>query len=249
MSKLVDKLNQVGRSSAQSLGFRRGVAAADKSMLLIAAVSLDDTSSMVGIDDAIVDSVVGCASNLKEDCQQNVAQLAGDLPWGLWLENYTDEELNQLVGGNVDSLIFDPAGTTASLLQQEGIGKVMQVDLGERGEVLAAIKNMSVDAVLIDIEGKEQVSVHQLMHCERLVNLALRPLMVTTAAELTEGSIRGLWESGVSGVVVRGNGKDLKRKLVSMRGIIKNLPATRERKIGKGQASLPRSEQEDNESR
>ena len=220
MSKLVEKLRRISEGTTPSLGFRAS-APSRQSMLLIAALSLGEVGS---VKEVVADALAVCAEEPKGEAEilRQVAETAGSLPWGIWAKGVTKGEIGQLVEAGGDFLIFE-ATATATLLQEERIGKVLEIDPLLEDSLIRTIGQMPVDVVLIDHEGEEALTVSHLMRCQRLAGLTGKPLLVTASLELLEEEIQSLRGVGVDGIIVKAR-KEGMDKLAKLHQIMKSLP-------------------------
>jgi hypothetical protein len=230
MSKLVKKLRQINESAAQPLGFKRTSILPSQQMLLVMALPQKD--SLAWINKAEVDAILIHSQDLEQGVQtlRQVANSIGDIPCGLWPEAMTEEGMKQLKEAGGDFLIFEASTAPAILLQEAELGKVLKVDLPQDEGLIAAIDQLPIEVVLLEIKGEGGVlTISDLMHCQWLADLVDKPILVATQQELTDKEIRSLWEAGVDGVVVEMKEKQLQERLTRLSQAIKALPPRRKR--------------------
>lgn len=242
MSKLIEKLEQASRGAAQAMGFKTASAPSSQSMVLIAALPMNDLHRGAEIVESQVDALVAYVENPETESLGQIARVAGDVPWGLWLEQVTVEGIKQLEEAGGDFLIFEPANAPAALLQENKVGKVLKVDPVQQDSLLSAVGELAVDAVLIDVAKEGQgPTVSHLMYCQWIASVISKPLLMAVPSDLAEGDLQALWEAGANGVVVKVE-EEPKKRLLDLQQMIKTLPSRTKKQRRQGVALLPRLE-------
>lgn len=232
MSKLVEKLRQASQGSPQPLGFRGASSTATQqgsAMMLIVALAEGDAGAAPD-DKASVDAV------LLAKAESQVVDGLGESPWGVSLDKGTQEELTQLKDMGCDFLVFEPATAPSSVLGEEDLGKVMEIEPDTADGMLRAIDKLPIDAVLVG--GDPTLSVHRLMVCQRLANLVHKPLIARVPLDVSKEALKEIRETGVTGLVVHLSARD-KKGLSRLRETIDSLPAMRKRRKDKVEPVLP----------
>lgn len=232
MSKLLDKLRQVSRGSVQPLGFR-AAASTSKSppMVLIAVLYPGDAPAAAAVKKS-ADAVLFKGAQSREKL---VASM-GEVPWGASLDEATEKELSQLKGKGCDFLVFDAAKAPLTLLREEEVGKIVEIDPSLADGLVRAIEQLPIDAVLIG--GEPSLSVHRLMVCQHVANLVRKPLVALAPLDMSKEDLEELREAGMAGVVVNVEA-DAKEGLSRLRQIIDALPPSRRGRREKADALLP----------
>ena len=241
MSKLIEKLEQASRGAGQTMGFKAAAAASGPSMVLVAALPAKDTGGAEDFAGSQVDALVAYAKKSKHESLEQIARVAGDAPWGVWLDKVTMEGVKQLEEAGGDFVIFEPDHAPAALLQANEIGKVLKVDLAEQDRTLRAVEELAVDAVLIDIAEEDKgPTVSHIMYCRWISGVMSKPLLVAVQPDIAEGDLQALWEGGANGVVVDLKEEQARSRLPDLQQAIKALPARSKRERKQGAALLPR---------
>jgi len=231
MSKLLDKLNQASRGAAQPLGFK---AATSKSksqpMVLIACLPKGTTRAMAAAKESADAVLLKGAQSLEK----LVASL-GEATWGAALEEYTEEQITMLKEKGCDFLVFDAAKAPPTLLREEEVGKIVEIDPTIADGLVRAIEQLPIDAVLIG--GEPSLSVHRLMVCQHVANLVRKPLVASAPLDMSKEDLEALREAGMAGVVVNAE-EDAKEGLSRLRQTIDGLPPFK-RMREKAEALLP----------
>jgi len=211
-------------------------------MLLVAVLPQSGIDKAAEITGSGVDAIVMRIADPQRDIQDlpKIASALGEIPLGVWPKSVNKDGIEQLVRAKCDFIILDPATTSAAVLEQEEMGKVIGVDSSLDDSLVKAIEPLPLDAALIEQEGN-LLSVYDLMHYRRIVDLVTKPILLMTHPELKDSDLRILSEIGVKGVVVEGWSKE---KLVWLHQEIKTLPPVLKRRGERREAVLPRLEQE-----
>jgi len=243
MSRLIDKLNQVSRVVPQSMGFRKAQPVSEKPKILLIAFLAG--ASVGGLADYVVGADAGLlhipklssgAKTLGE-----MSQAVPDIPWGGWLKNIDKGGIKQMAKAGCDFVVFPAANTPLALLQNDEIGKILEVESSLSEGLLRAVNELPIDAVLIAGEQGEGyfLTWHHLMLFQRFADLLTKPLLASIPPNVTASELQALWEAGVDGVVIEvGAGQPVER-LKELRQVIDKLVFPLQRKRGKAEALLP----------
>lgn len=202
MSKFIDKLNQASQAAPQSLGFKVAPSAASKPrMLLVASLNGAHNENlaehMAGADAGLL--VISKLSSGLRDLK-SVSQAVSDIPWGGWLRNTGG--IASAAKLDCDFLVFPAVTTSLAAIQNEEVGKILEVEPSLDEGMLKAVNELPVDAVLIAGENKESLTWHHLMLFQRFANLLTKPLLASIPSKVTAAELQAIWETGVNGVVV-----------------------------------------------
>lgn len=223
MGKLLEKLRQVSRGSAQPLGFKTTASASkNPPMVLIACLAGGPARAAAGVKES-ADAVLLKGGQSREKL---VASL-GEFPWGASLEQATEEELTQLKGEGCDFLVFDAAKAPPAVLLEEEMGKIVEIDPSLADGLIRAIDQLPIDAVLIG--GEPSLSVHRLMLCQHVANLMHKPLIALAPLDVSKEDLEVLRDVGMAGVAVTVE-EEAKEELLRLRQTIDALPPSRRRR-------------------
>jgi hypothetical protein len=206
MSKFIDKLKRVSQAGLQPMGFRAAPAVPPKpGMLLVATlaqVDIDRLAVLMAGADAGLLPIAKLSSGAKT--LKQISQAVSDIPWGGWLKEIGSEGIGQMVEAGCDFVVFPAANTSLAILQDEKLGKVLEVEPGLDPGLLKVIDDLPVDAVLITAEEEEHfLTWHHLMLFRRCADLLTKPLLVSVPPDVGASELQALWEAGVGGVVVK----------------------------------------------
>jgi hypothetical protein len=183
--------------------------------------------------------------NLEKDSKTlaKMNRAKAEVPWGVFLEKVSREDVGQLIELGCDFVVFDPARTPAAVLMEEKIGKVLRIDASLPESLAKAINRLQVDAVLLNPAGEEGTAftVHQLMVLERLTGNTGKYVLMTMPPGLSASDIEILWGLGARGVVVDMTLEQPEQRLSQVKEAIQQLPTTRKKSKEKFRATLPAS--------
>jgi len=175
---------------------------------------------------------------------EEIAQSLPDTPWGVWLGDIGEKELGNLAKAGGDFMVFSSASKVIASPEDNKIGKILQVESSLNKDLLKAVNDLPVDAVLVVGESKGQLTWHQLMLIQRLSNLLTKPLLASVQPNIAASELRFLWEAGADGVVVEVSTGQSAEKLKKLRQTIDSLGSLPPRKQGKTSALLPHIDKE-----
>jgi hypothetical protein len=141
-----------------------------------------------------------------------------------------------------DFVVFPAASTSLTILQDEKLGKVLEVEPSLDGGLLKAVDDLPVDAVLIAGEQEKGyfLTWHHFMLFRRCANLLSKPLLVSAPPDVAARELQALWGVGVSGVVVDVGSEQPKGGLAELRRVIDNLTFPSPARRRKAEPLLPR---------
>ena len=223
MSKFVDKLQSLSKSSTTPIGFRSSASESKSSaMLLIAGLSGTQVKEAKIVADVNADAwlILNQAPRIK--IVRQMVEAAGDVPLGVFVRGMGDEEINELEGSGCDFVVFDIKAAT-TVLQKEGMGRFLMIEPSLDQGFARAINSLAVDGVFISSGGGDSfVAVEHLLVCRRFVELLEKPVMTTLPSLVTKAELTNLWQAGVDGVVA--SSTQSVEALADLRKMIGDLP-------------------------
>ena len=243
MSRFIDKLNQVSRVVPQSMGFMKAQPVSEKPKILLiaslAGAGVGGLADYVAGADAGLLRIPKLSSGAKT--LKKMSQAAPDIPWGGWLRNIDQNGIKQMAKAGCDFVVFPAANTPLALLQNDEIGKILEVEPSLSEGLLRAFDELSIHAVLIAGEQGEShfLTWHHLMLFQRFADLLTKHLLASIPSNVTANELQALWEAGVDGVVIEvGAGQPVER-LKELRQTIDKLVFPSQRKRKKAEVLLP----------
>jgi hypothetical protein len=192
MSKFIDKLSLASQGGPKPMGFR-AVGVPPKPRLLVVAHIAGTGAKASGADALLLSVPKTGAKSLPKATQ--------DIPWGGWLREVGKEGVRKIAEAGADFVVFPAASASLAVLQEEKLGKILEVEPGLDSGLLKAIDDLPVDAVLIAGE-KPSLTWQHLMLFRRAANILTKPLLAAVSPDVAASELQALWEAGVSGLVV-----------------------------------------------
>jgi len=241
MSQLIDKLNQITQPVPQPMGFRMGQPVSPKpKMLLIASLNQINLNSLADYVAGADGGLLPISQSSEAKALQEVPQAIPDIPWGGWLKDSGQAEIDQVVKAGCDFVVFPAAKTSLAILQNDKVGKILEVEASLSEGLLRTIDELPVDAVLTAGEqGEGFITWRHLMLFQHFVNLVTKPLLVFIPSNVTPIELLALWEVGVDGVIVEIKVGQPVGRVSELRQAIDKLAFPPQRKRGKAEALLP----------
>ncbi len=201
MSKLVDKLQSLSKSSTTPIGFRPSVSEPKSSaMLLIVGLSGTQVKEAKIVADANADAGLIMSEGPSAKTVKQMVEAMGDVPLGVSVKDMSQERINELVSTRCDFVVFD-IKVPAAVLHKEGIGKFLMIEPSLDPGFVKAINRLGVDGVVISSRSGEFIAVEHLLICRRLVELLEKPVIMSLPSLATKAELASLWQAGVDGVV------------------------------------------------
>ena len=241
MSRFIDKLKQASLAVPQPIGFKAVLPASSRPrMLLVASLAEANVESladyMAGADAGLL-PISKLSSGVRTF--QKMSQVVPAIPWGGWLRNIGSRGIEQMAKVGCDFVVFPAVTTPLAIVQNEEVGKILEVEASLSEGLLKAVDELPVDAVLIGGEKKEGLTWHHLMLFQRFADLLTKPLLVAIPSNVTASELQVLWETGVDGVVIEVGIEPSANRLKELRQAIDKL-AFPVRSQKKTEALLPR---------
>ncbi len=240
MSEFMKKLEDISRGKSRAIGFGAVSKSKAPSIMLIACLtSLDETPPQIAIS-CKVDALL---YDIRDGAGQayTIAKLAGNdskIPWGVRLQKANVEGINRLAEAGCDFVVLDYE-SLAQVLQEEKMGKVLEIDISLQDGLLRAVGQLSVDAFLIT-EDKHPgpLTINQLINYNRVTGFAGKYSLASLPREIPD--LVALRDSGIKGVVMELSGKDIESRIKEVQEFIQKLPSVKnKRPKGEEFALLP----------
>jgi hypothetical protein len=202
MSKFVDKLQSLSKSSTTPIGFHPSASESKSpAMLLIAGLSGTKVNEDKTVADVNTDAGLILSEGPSVKVVKQMVEAAGDIPLGVFVKGMSEKEINELASLGCDFIVFDiriPAAT----LHKEEVGKFLIIEPSLDQGFVRAINNLEVDGVFINSRDEDSfVAVEHLLVCRRFVELLEKPVIMTLPTLVTKAELTSLWQVGVDGVV------------------------------------------------
>ncbi len=202
MSKFVDKLQSLSKSSTTPIGFHPSVAELKSpAMLLIAGLSETQVKEAKIVADVNADAGLILSEGPSAKIVKQVVEAVGNVPLGVFVKGMSEEKINELASVGCDFVVFD-IKIAAAVLSKKEIGKFLMIEPSLDQGLVRAINSLEVDGVFISSRGGDSfVAVEHLLVCRRFVELLEKPVIMALPSLVTKAELTSLWQAGVDGVV------------------------------------------------
>ena len=202
MSKFVDKLQSLSKSSTTPIGFHPSASALKSpAMLLIAGLSGTHVKKAKIAADVNTDAGLILSEGPSARIIKQIFEAVGDVPLGVFVKGMSEEKIGELASLGCDFVVFD-IKAAAAVLHKEEIGKFLMIEPSLDQGFARAINSLEVDGVFISSRsGDSFVAVEHLLVCRRFVELLEKPVIMALPSVVTKAELTGLWQAGIDGVV------------------------------------------------
>jgi hypothetical protein len=223
MSKFVDKLQSLSKSSTMPLGFHPSVSELKSpAMLLIAGLSGTQVKEAKIMADVNADAGLILSEGPSAKIVKQMVEAVGDVPLGVSVKGMSEEKINELTNVGCDFVVFD-IKIPATVLHKEGVGKFLMIEPSLDQGLVRAINSLEVDGVLISSRGGDSfLAVEHMLVCRRFVELLEKPVIMALPSLVTKAVLTNLWQAGVDGVVAPPT--QSVEALVELEKVIRDLP-------------------------
>jgi len=252
MSKFVNKLQSLSKSSNTPIGFHPSASESKgPAMLLIAGLSGTKVNEAKIVADVNADAGLILSEGPSARIIRQMVEAVGDIPLGVFVKGMSEEKINEFASLGCDFLVFD-IRIPAAVLHKEEIGKFLMIEPSLDQGFVRAINSLEVDGVFINgRDGDPFVAVEHLLICQRFVELLEKPVIMTLPSLVTKAELTSLWQAGVDGIVVPST--QSVEALTELKKMIDGLPRGARGRRAKADVKLPNygglvaSEEEDDE--
>ena len=202
MSKFVDKLQSLSKSSTTPIGFHpSGAELKSPAMLLIAGLSETQVKEAKIVADVNADAGLILSEGPSAKIVKQVVEAVGNVPLGVFVKGMSEEKINELASVGCDFVVFD-IKIAAAVLSKKEVGKFLMIEPSLDQGLVRAINSLEVDGVFINSrDGDSFVAVEHLLVCRRFVELLEKPVIMALPSLVTKAELTSLWQVGVDGVV------------------------------------------------
>jgi len=238
MSKFVDRLRSLSKSSATPIGFRPSVSElTSPAMLLIVGLSGTQVKEAKIVAEANADAALIIGEDTSIKTVKQMVEAMGDVPLGVCLKDMSEEQINELVSTGCDFAVFD-IKVPATVLHKEGLGKFLMIEPSLDPGFVKAINSLEIDGVVISSGDRRPfVAVEDLLVCRRFVEVLEKPVMIALPSSLGKAELTVLWQTGVDGVVTPSTQPE--QALVELKRMIGELPRGTRGRCTKVDVMLP----------
>jgi len=201
MSKFVDKLQELSKSSTSPIGFHADVSQIrSPAMLLIVGLSGAPVKEAKIVTDVNADAGFILSEGTSAQVVRQLIEAAGNVPVGVFVKGMNEKETTELASLGCDFVVFDIKGA-AGVLSKKEAGRFLMIEPSLDQGLVRAINSLEVDGVFVNGSGDAFVAVEHLLVCRRFVELLDKPIVMMLPSLATKEELTGLWQVGVDGVV------------------------------------------------
>jgi len=238
MSKFVDKLQSLSKSSTTPIGFHPSASESKSpAMLLIAGLPGTHVKEAKTVADVNIDAGLISSEGPSARIVKQMVEAVGDIPLGVFVKGMSEEKINELASLGCDFMVFD-IRIPAAILHKEEAGKFLMIEPSLDQGFARAINSLEVDGVFISSRGEDSfVTVEHLLVCRRFVELLEKPVIMTLPTLVTKAELTSLWQVGVDGVVAPST--QSAEALIDIKKMIGDLPGGVRGRRAKADVKLP----------
>jgi hypothetical protein len=241
MSRFIERLTKLYKIEPQPMGFGTNRPAFTKPRLPLAVIlspkNLEKNLENLGEVDGVLVRVAA-----EEDFKviEKACENQGNPPAGGLVSSSEKTTLKALKKGSCDFMAV-PADSQTSPLEDEKMGRLVQLDSALSEALLRTVSDLPVDAAIFAEEiGADGLTLSNLMAVRRLVLLISKPILLIVPLSLSQGELQALWNTGISGIVVDLPDAASIKKLGELRKILEKLASPSLHKKDKMSVFLPR---------
>jgi hypothetical protein len=237
MSKFVDKLQSLSRSSTTPIGFHSFVTELKiPPMLLVAELSGTQLKEAKTVADGNADAGLVLGGSTGAQVVRQIVDAIGNVPLGVFVRNMNEKEIDGLAGSGCDFVVFDIKGA-AGIVSKKVVGRFLMIEPSLDQGLVRAVNSLDVDGVLVGKGMDSFLAVEHLLVCRRLVELLEKPVIMTLPSLATKEELASLWQVGVDGVVVPSGQPS--EALAGLKRMIGDLPRGSRGRRAKANVKLP----------
>ncbi len=224
MSKLTRKLEKLGEDPSLPIGFSTSKTSDQKSayLMLIKQIDLKDLNGKSSLSKNRIDALIVSVNSHKSSYLTRISELAGDHIWGVKSNSVNSNDLDMIYKSNCDFIVFDPNHTSAEIINNDDIGKIVAVNHRITDETARAINELPIDGVLFSPrETSVPFTVQNLMEIQMIQSLIDKPFILSTSSSIQSQDLESLHKIGISGIVIESS---TLKAIQEIRASIEKLP-------------------------
>lgn len=205
MSKFVEMLNKTHDTTPAPLGFGAARRQGNKNpqIVLLGQATLEDLSGNASIADGKVDAILLSLTSSDSKTLDGVSDTLKDKLWGVRVGAISEEQAKGFKDMGCDFIVFDAESTSAAVLNDDDLGKVIALPPDLEEEMGHAIHGLSVDCVLYSpIESILPLTVQGLIEIEMVRGRVGKQFVMSAPANLSKSDLEALRNANISGLIV-----------------------------------------------
>ncbi len=201
MSRFVDRLQSLAKSSTAPMGFHAAVSEVkNPSMLLVVELSAAQVKEAKMVTEVNADAGLIVSEGTSAQVIKQIVEAIGSVPLGVFVKNMDEKEIDELAGSGCDFVVFDIKGA-AGVLSKKELGKFLMIEPSLDQGLVRAINSFEVDGVFVSRGGDSSVAVEHLLVYRRFVEVLEKPVIIALPSLATKEELTSLRQAGVSGVI------------------------------------------------
>ena len=206
MSKLTDLLDKT-QTTSPGIGFAASrQSAAVPSIALIGRVSAAELREDTSLADSPADALLITLDASDSGAVGRVSDALGDRLWGARVGSASSDDIGRLKEAGCDFIVFDAEGTSAAVLNDGDLGKVIAVAFNEPEfdeEEAKAIRTLDIDcALLTPPDGLMPLTVQKLLSIQKMRSTVRKRTVLNVPADTGKSELETLRNAGVAAIAV-----------------------------------------------
>ncbi len=206
MSRLMDLLEKA-QSAAPGIGFAASrQAVATPSLALIGRITAIELTDSPRTADSPADALLVTLDPSDDASVGRVGEALKDRLWGARVGSANPDDARALKDAGCDFIVFDAEGTSASLLNDDELGKVIAVGFDEPDfddDEARAIRSLDIDcALLTPAEGLMPLTVQKMLGIQKMRELVRKRTILNIPADTGKSELETLRNAGIYAVAV-----------------------------------------------
>lgn len=206
MSKLTDLLDKA-QTASPGIGFAASrQSAAIPSIALIGRVTAAELAEDKSLADSPADALLVTLDASDSGAVGRVSDALGDRLWGARVGSASAEDAVALREAGCDFIVFDAEGTSAAVLNDDDLGKVIAVGFDEPEfdeEEAKAIRTLDIDcALLTPPDGLMPLTVQKLLGIQKMRSTVRKRTVLNVPADTGKSELETLRNTGVAAIAI-----------------------------------------------
>lgn len=206
MSRLTDLLEKA-HTAAPGIGFAASrQAAATPSLALIGRITATELRDSPGAADSPADALLVTLDPSDGASLGRVGEALKGRLWGARVGSASSDDARALKEAGCDFIVFDAEGTSASLLNDDELGRVIAVGFDEPEfdeDEAKAVRSLDIDCALLSpAEGLLPLTVQKLLGIQKMRGLVRKRAILNIPADTGKSELETLRNAGISAVAV-----------------------------------------------
>ena len=206
MSKLTDLLDKT-QTASPGIGFAASrQAAAIPSIALIGRVTAAELAEDSSLSDSAADALLVTLDASDGAAVGRVGDALKSKLWGARVGSVSADDAGALREAGCDFIVFDAEGTSAAVLNDDNLGKVIAVGFDDPEfdeEEAKAIRTLDIDcALLTPPDGLMPLTVQKLLGIQKMRSTVRKRTVLNVPADTGKSELETLRNAGVAAVAV-----------------------------------------------